>query len=68
MPARSGFKSMYARQLEEERRSISSPEQKMAAEADRGRRSRVLYVINSIFIAMAVLGFWMFVQHDLGVP
>lgn len=56
---------MYARQLEASRKSQSSPEQKMAAEAVRRERSRVLYLINSIFIAMATLGFWMFIQHEL---
>ena len=56
---------MFTRQLEEERKSQSSPEQKMAAEAARRARSRTLYLINSIFIAMTALGFWMFMQHDL---
>ena len=56
---------MYIRQLEEERKSESSPEQKMAAEAARRARSRTLYMINSIFIAMTALGFWMSKQHDL---
>ena len=62
----SGFApSMYVRQVEEERKSQSSPEQKMAADAERSKRSRTLYLINSIFIAMTALGFWMFMQHDL---
>ena len=56
---------MDTRQLAEERKSESSPEQKMAAEAARRARSRTLYMINSIFIAMTALGFWMSKQHDL---
>jgi hypothetical protein len=57
--------ALYTRGVEVQRSSQISPEQKMAAEAERGKRSRTLYLINSIFIAMAALGFWMFVQHDL---
>ncbi len=57
--------SLYIRGVQVQRSSQISPEQKMAAEAERGKRSRTLYMINSIFIAMTALGFWMFMQHDL---
>ena len=61
----SGDVPMYARQLEEARKSQSSPEQKMAAEAVQAKRSRVLYLINSVFIVMAALGFGLFIRHQL---
>jgi len=51
---------IYARQLEEARKSQLSPEQKLAAEAIRAKRSKVLYLLNTIFVAMTILGFWMF--------
>lgn len=57
--------SMYARQLDEARRSQSSPEQKMAAMAAQARRSKVLYLINSVFIAITALGFGLFALHQL---
>lgn len=67
--ADSGFGSgdvpMYAKQLDEARKSQSSPEQKMAAAAVQANRSRVLYVINSVFIAMIALGFGLFIRHQL---
>lgn len=67
--ADSGFGSgnvpMYAKQLDEARKSQSSPEQKMAAAAVQANRSRVLYVINSVFIAMTALGFGLFIRHQL---
>lgn len=56
---------MYAKQLDEARKSQSSPEQKMAAAAVQADRSRVLYVINSVFIAMIALGFGLFIRHQL---
>lgn len=69
--ADSGFGSggvpMFARQLEEARKSESSPEQKMAAAAERARRARTLYLINAIFTAMTVLGFWLFIRYQLKV-
>ena len=61
----SGAVAMYARQLEEEEKSQSSPEQKMAAAAMRAKQSRVLYLINTVFIAMTVLGFGLFIHHQL---
>jgi len=67
--ADSGFGSgdvpMYARQLTEAQESRSSPEQKMAAAAERARRSRFLGLVNSVFIGMAVAGFWFFFRHQL---
>ena len=67
--ADSGFGSgdvpIYAKQLDEARKSQSSPEQKMAAAAVQANRSRVLYVINSVFIAMIALGFGLFIRHQL---
>jgi hypothetical protein len=57
--------SLYTRGVQVQRSSQISPEQKMAAEAEQGKRSRTLYVINSIFLAMIALGVWMFIQHDL---
>ena len=56
---------LYARQLEETRKSLGSPEQKVAAAAERAKMSRTLKLINSVFIAMTVLGFWFFVRHQL---
>ena len=61
----SGDASRYTRGVAEERKSQATPDGKMAAEAARGERSRVVYVINTVFIAMIALGFWMFMQHDL---
>lgn len=67
--ADSGFGSgdvpMYARQLEEARKSRSSPEQKMAAAAEQAKRARTLYLINAVFAAMTVLGFWLFFRYQL---
>ena len=67
--ADSGFGSgdvpMYARQLEEARNSQSSPEQKKAAAAEQAKRSRTLGLLNLVFIAMSVVGFWIFVRHQL---
>jgi len=60
--------SRYTKGVAEERRSQTSPEQKMAAEAARKERSRIVYLINSVFIALTALGFWMFIQHDLQGP
>ncbi|MFQ5775382.1 MAG: hypothetical protein ACE5GS_12750 [Kiloniellaceae bacterium] len=55
---------MYARQLAEEE-SRSSPEQKMAAAEERAKRSRVLYLINTVWIAMIAFGFGLFFLHQL---
>lgn len=61
----SGDVSTYTRQIERARQLQSAPEQKMAADAERMKRSRVLYLINSVFIGMAVTGIWMFLRHEL---
>jgi len=63
----SGDLPMYARQIEEARKSQSSPEQKMAAAAERARRSRTLYLVNTVFIAMTALGFGLFIRHQLHI-
>jgi hypothetical protein len=56
----SGDVPMIARQLEESRRSQSSPEQKKAVAAARAKRSKTLYVTKLIFLGMALSGFWLF--------
>ena len=61
----SGDAHMYAKQLEEARKSQSSPEQKMAAAAGRAKRSRTLYLINTVFIGMMTLGFGLFTLYEL---
>ena len=55
---------MYAKQREAQA-SQSSPEQKMAVAAEREKRSRTLYLINTVFIAMTGFGFGLFVFHQL---
>lgn len=60
----SGDVTMYARQLDAQE-SQSSAEQKMAASAEQVRQTRLRYLINSVFIAMTVLGFGLFVLHQL---
>jgi hypothetical protein len=60
----SGDVPMIARQLEEARRSQSSPEQKMAAAVARARRSKKLYVIKLFFLGMALSGFWLFSRYQ----
>ena len=66
--AESGFGSgdvpMYARQVEAER-SRSSAEEKMAAAAERASRSRVLRLVNTVFIGMTVVGFGLFALGEL---
>ena len=61
----SGDTAMYAKQLEEARKSQISPEQKLAAAAVQAKLSRTLYLINSAFIAMMALGFGFFILHQL---
>jgi len=56
---------LLARQIEEARKSQASPEQKMAAAAERSRRARTLYLVNTVFIAMTALGFGLFLHHQL---
>lgn len=58
---------MLARQIEEARKSHSSPEQKMAAAAERSRGARTLYFVNTVFIAMTGLGFGLFLHHQLHI-
>ena len=55
---------MIARQLEEARRSQSSPEQKMAAAAAKDKRSKTLYVIKLFFLVMTLSGFWLFSRYQ----
>jgi hypothetical protein len=61
----SGDLVLYATQFEESGKSQSSPEQKMAAAAMRAKRVRVLYFINTVFIAMTGLGFGLFFLYQL---
>ena len=60
----SGDVAMYARQLDAQK-SQSTAEQKMAATAQQARQTRLRYLINSIFIAMMVLGFGLFIHRQL---
>ena len=45
--------------------SRKTPEQTLADAAERTKQSRVLYLINTIFIAMTALGFGLFVLNQL---
>ncbi|HMB77832.1 MAG TPA: hypothetical protein VKN76_15645 [Kiloniellaceae bacterium] len=56
---------LYLRQLEETRRSQASPEEKLQAEAAGQERLRILFLVDSVFIAMTALGFGFFFLHDL---
>jgi hypothetical protein len=63
----SGFGStgvgIVARQMEEEDRI--PPEQRAARWAEQEKRRAVLYFVDTIAIALAVLGFTLFVVHQL---
>ena len=61
----SGDVPMIARQLEEARRSQSSPEQKKAVAAARAKRSKILYAIKLFFLGMALSGFWLFSRYQI---
>lgn len=61
----SGDVPMYARQLGEARKSQSSPEQKKATAAEQAKRSRTLGLMNLVFIAMSVVGIWIFIRHQI---
>jgi hypothetical protein len=54
---------IVARQIEEEHRL--PPDQRAARWAEQQKRSAVLYFVNTIGIALAVLGFTLFVVHQL---
>ena len=54
---------IVARQMEEEHRA--PPEQRAARWADQDKSSAVLYFVNTICIALAALGFTLFVVHQL---
>jgi hypothetical protein len=54
---------IVARQIEEEHRL--PPDQRAARWAEQQKRSAVLYFVNTIGIALAVLGFTLFVLHQL---
>lgn len=58
-----GVGPLYARQLEEVQKSQTSREQKMAAAAVQAKRSTVLSLLNTAFIAMTVLGIASFILH-----
>ena len=55
--------TLYARQLERQR--AQTPEQKMAAAAQRAKRKRTLYAINTGLIAMTAFGFGLFFLHQI---
>jgi hypothetical protein len=54
---------IVARQLEEEHRI--PPEQRAARWAEQEKRSAIVYFVNTICIALAALGFALFVVHQL---
>ena len=60
----SGAVPLLAKQLDA-RTSGVSPEQRMAEAAERARRSRGLYIVNTVLIAMTVFGFGLFVLYQL---
>ena len=55
---------IYAKQLKE-RDAATSPVEKMAAAAERAKRARVLYAVNTVFIAMIAFGFGLFFLHQV---
>lgn len=55
---------LYARQLAREA-GESSPEARKAAAEARAQRTRVVYLLNTVFITMTALGFGLFVLHQL---
>ena len=55
--------TLYAQQLERER--TQTPEQKMAAAAQRVKNKRVLYAVNTGLIAMTTFGFGLFFLHQI---
>jgi hypothetical protein len=54
---------IVARQMEEEHRL--PPDQRPARWAEQEKRSAIIYFVNTIGIALAVLGFALFVVHQL---
>jgi hypothetical protein len=54
---------IVGRQIEEEHRL--PPDQRATRWAEQQKRSAVLYFVNTIGIALAVLGFTLFVVHQL---
>ncbi|HSA79483.1 MAG TPA: hypothetical protein VLE23_01590 [Geminicoccaceae bacterium] len=54
---------LAARQMEEEQRA--PPEQRAARRAEQEKTSAIVYFVNTICIALAALGFAMFVVHQL---
>ncbi len=59
-----GAVGMLAKQVDEKRSHIR-PEEKMAAQAEKERGSRVLFLINTAFIGMMALGFGLFLLHRI---
>lgn len=55
----------YARQLDEASAAALSPEQKLAAAAEREKRSNTVYLANTVFIALIALGFGLFAIHEV---
>jgi len=60
----SGAVGMYAKQIKESR-SHTSPEARMAADEERAKRSKTLFLINTAFIGMIALGFGGFFLHQV---
>ena len=54
---------LYARQLKEQ--AQLPPDQKIADEARRAARSKLLYIINTVCMCMILIGFYMFVRYQL---
>ncbi len=55
--------TLYAQQLERER--TQTPEQKMAAAAQRVKHKRILYAVNTGLIAMTAFGLGLFFLHQI---
>ena len=61
----SGTVDMIARQARMASEDGRSPEAKMKAAAGRSQRLNVLYLVNTVCIALIAIGFGMFVLHQL---
>ncbi len=61
----SGTVDMIARQARTAAEDHRSPEDKMKAAAGRAKRLDVLYLVNTVCIALMTVGFGMFVLHQL---
>ena len=59
-----GAVGLLAKQIEAQK-AHTSPEQRMAEAAERAKRSRGLYILNTVLIGMTVFGLGLFVLHQL---